>query len=403
VKPRREGSGGTNLNEGDLAAAVARAVLPEGYTARDALEAHIALARTLEADPEFFEPSIRTVRNANGSHSINANFVAQRLTSVARERGPEAAVAWYRKSKYINSASGGAVTALHGVTCDGAISLSESVALIPFTEVPESRMRNWVVESYDNRSLGLTHRSALGPPTAALFRRGTIEPLTIARGEDFSKSPPLVWFRQLDLAAMLLALVPKAIPTESAQWFHYDDSDAALLCEFGLSGQGGEFQPYKLYAPVRVTADSVAGLLAAFEALSGSAKDRLSLALGRIIRSRRQLNPGNRAIDLAIALEVLFMNADRDEHSYKISLRISRLLRTSAADRLKAFTEVRKLYDMRSKMVHTGDAPDTWNINGSECSAHEIVENVDVLCTAAIRHFVAAGEIPKDWRTIELG
>src|SRR5262249_42264986 len=45
-----------------------------------------------------------------------------------------------------------------------------------------------------------------------------------------------------------------------------------------------------------------------------------------IIRSRSQSHPGNRSIDLAIALEVLFMNVDQGEHSYKVSLRLARLL-----------------------------------------------------------------------------
>jgi hypothetical protein len=38
------------------------------------------------------------------------------------------------------------------------------------------------------------------------------------------------------------------------------------------------------------------------------------LVLERIIRSRHQLHFGNRAIDLATALENPFMNSDRDEH-----------------------------------------------------------------------------------------
>ena len=83
--------------------------------------------------------------------------------------------------------------------------------------------------------------------------------------------------------------------------------------------------------------------------------ERVNLALERMIRSRCQFVSGNRVIDLAIALEVLFMNADRDEHSYKISLRAGRLLRADIQSRERAFLEVRRLYDMRSSMVHTGN------------------------------------------------
>ena len=105
---------------------------------------------------------------------------------------------------------------------------------------------------------------------------------------------------------------------------------------------------------------------------------------------------------MAIALEVLFMNTDRDEHSYKISLRAARLLQEGVAARRKVFAEVKNVYDVRSKMVHTGSAKDESNVDGVKRTAHDVVEAVDVVCTEAIRRFLAMGSIPEDWRDIEL-
>ena len=147
----------------------------------------------------------------------------------------------------------------------------------------------------------------------------------------------------------------------------------------------------------------VAGIFAAYKKLKESDKGRVNLALDRIMRSRCQFVSGNRAIDIAIALEVLFMNVDRDEHSYKISLRPARLLRRDLKTRRRTFLEVKRLYDMRSSMVHSGSVKNEYRLDGVSVPAHEIVEVVDVICTEAIRAFLSMGEIPDDWRDIELG
>jgi hypothetical protein len=208
--------------------------------------------------------------------------------------------------------------------------------------------------------------------------------------------------RENGRAARLLALIPKAIPREAAHWFHYDDPDVALLGQFGLTRQGIELQPTLVTAPVEVTAAAMAGVFSAYRQLKKGDIQRVNLALERMIRSRCQFVSGNRAIDLAIALEVLFMNADRDEHSYKISLRAARLLRAEVSARRKTFLEVRRLYDMRSSMVHTGNVKNAYILDDAKVSAHDIVEAADAICTEAIRAFLRLGGIPSDWRATEL-
>ena len=154
-----------------------------------------------------------------------------------------------------------------------------------------------------------------------------------------------------------------------------------------------------------ITPESATGLLTAWRKVkSARDRERLRLALERLIRSRAQSNPGNRAIDLAIALEVLFMNTERDEHSYKISLRAARLLRDSPNDRARAFIEVKRIYDLRSSMVHNGKIKGNFKIDGAQVSPNDLVESVDTLCTEAIRKFIESGGFSGDnLREIELG
>jgi len=153
-----------------------------------------------------------------------------------------------------------------------------------------------------------------------------------------------------------------------------------------------------------ITRESAIGLLTSYRAVRGDDQKRIRLALQRLIRSRNQINLGNRAIDLAIALEVLFMNVERDEHAYKIGLRLGKLLGGERAVQKTVFIETRKLYDLRSTMVHTGQpGRDSWMIDGVRRTAYELVEASDHRCTEAIRSFLARGGIPDDWRNVEFG
>jgi hypothetical protein len=283
------------------------------------------------------------------------------------------------------------------------VALSDDIVLMPFSELPVSSMQNYVLDRYRDDVATPGFRAFIQPPFAALYRAGTIKPLSVSVGRDNSKGPPATWFEDLDSAALLLALVPTAVPVEAVRWYHYDDPDVALLCQFGISWVGAEIQPPGYVEPAQITPNAITGLVAGYRNLKKGDRDRVTLALQRLIRARSQLNPGNRAIDLAIALEVLFMNADSGEHSYKNSLRCARLVRASPGDRRAVFSQVKKLYDMRSSMVHRGSASNTCSVNGDQHTANDLVGSVDVICAESIRRFLALGGIPEDWRDTELG
>jgi hypothetical protein len=99
------------------------------------------------------------------------------------------------------------------------------------------------------------------------------------------------------------------------------------------------------------------------------------------------------------------MNKDRDEHSYKIAMRLSKLLHTDPKERRTAFLETRRLYDARSKMVHSGRiSKDQFNVGTDKRNSYELVEAGDLRTIEAIRRLMARGSIPDDddWAEIEL-
>lgn len=404
------------MTDAELEAALREAAEPDRDTT-PGVTAMFALAQRLDAErPEFTGMPLRMVRSARGSHSFTGEFAAQCMLSIVRDgRPPSDAVAWLKKAVTIERGVGGAVKALYGVTCGAPIALADDVVLLPFAQLPQSVTRDWILDEH-NGANSSEHRmvhSWTAPPAAALYRAGTFEPLFTSpvaySPVDYTSAPPGLWFEELDTAALLLALTPGAVPSEAAHWFHHDDPDVALFGQRGITRYGGDLSPSpfrSMQAPVTVTPENAAGVLTSFRGLTAGDRDRVKLALERLIRSRNHLHSGYRAIDLSTALEVLFMNKDRDEHSYKIAMRLSKLLHTDPAERQSAFLETRRLYDARSKMVHSGRiGKDQWNVaGGAKRNTYELTEAGDLRTVAAIRKLIARGNIPDDddWATIEL-
>jgi hypothetical protein len=390
------------MTDNELAEVIAPLTAAEVGTP-DGFRANITLAEALANEPEFARPP-RVLGTARHAHTFNVEFAAQQMLAVARTtREPMSAVRWLRRVSSETQATGGAVKALYGVNCAGRIPLSETVVLMPFTDLPPSTTREWIIEEHDRINARPGFRGIIMPPQAALYRAGLVAPLFLDQSDDLGALPRSAWFDELDEAALLLALTPGTIPLEAAHWLHYDDPDIDRVGRSGISRYLSEFQPSRLVGPLEITAESVAGLLPRYRGLLVIDRDRLKLSLDRLIRSRCPLNPANRAIDLAIALEVLFMNQDSGEHSYKISLRAARLINDVVADRRVVFSEVKKVYDLRSAMVHTGRGKDWFTVNGVRRTAHDLVEAVDVVCTQAMRQILARGAIPDDWHDVELG
>jgi hypothetical protein len=388
------------MDDAVLSALVAEHSKPEPRS-REGVAAVFALENALKGEPEFAKP--RMIVSGRGAHGWLPQFAAQKMLSLVRNgSSPDAAVAWLRRVPSMTAGSGGAIKLLYGIQCAQRIAITSDIVLLPFAEVPASSIMDWIVSEHERANESPVVHGFTIAPSAALFRPGVVEPLFRDASGDFQNEPPAVWFNDLDDAARLLALIPRAIPIEAAHWFHYDDPDVALLGNFGLSRQGPEIRTTMVTAPVEVTAAAVDGVFTAYRQLKKSDQQRINLALERMIRARCQFVSGNRAIDLAIALEVLFMNTERDEHSYKISMRAARLIQADSLARQRVFMEVRRLYDMRSSMVHTGQVKNEYSLDATKVSAHEIVEAVDVVCTQAIRAFLRLGGIPGDWRPTEL-
>ncbi len=78
------------------------------------------------------------------------------------------------------------------------------------------------------------------------------------------------WFQELNVASLLLALTPGAVPIEMAHWYHFHDPDVALLGQSGLSREFEEPQsPFRMSQLTMITRESAVRLLTAYRVLRG--------------------------------------------------------------------------------------------------------------------------------------
>lgn len=88
------------------------------------------------------------------------------------------------------------------------------------------------------------------------------------------------------------------------------------------------------------------------------AKPPLNVAIPRFSSSYEKWTPGDRLIDLVVALEALF--GSKGEVTYKVALRSSCLLYPPGEARQEAFKKIKKVYEERSRILHGGHLDTTF-------------------------------------------
>ena len=128
--------------------------------------------------------------------------------------------------------------------------------------------------------------------------------------------------------------------------------------------------------------------------------ETLRVPIDRWIESVGPRSLVDRAIDLGIALECLYLGSDRNELSYRLRVRAARHLGDSYSERRELDELVREFYSIRSSAVHNGSVPDSVSVNGDTMSSNEFIALIGQLCLKAIRRFIDNG-FP-DWRELVL-
>lgn len=366
-------------------------------------EVSSVLMEQLAKEPTFLTES-RMIRSENGSSSFHPRFVAPKLVKKAISTGTsEMAVNWLEKVLATEKATGFSIMAIWGVTVDRQVQLGDRVSLVPIASLPDSHQKRWILEKdWVQSQLDAMPGPVMDAPAAALLVETVIDPLFIdsATGKTVD-----VWQSNrelLDDARLGLSMVGPRAPIQACSWFNFKDPDIAdAQIGAGRSHSHIEIMPIGIAEPEIFDAELASNLVGKYLSIDGSVKQRLRIALERLNQGLRRFSPGDRAMEISIALETLLADGGT-ENTFKIGLRTALLLGGDGAKKLENRAIVGGAYIMRSALVHNGTVSSEIKVSRlGKLPASEVANRAAKACGEVIQSIIKRGHIP-EWFEFEL-
>ncbi|MYC95170.1 MAG: hypothetical protein F4X14_09370 [Caldilineaceae bacterium SB0661_bin_32] len=199
--------------------------------------------------------------------------------------------------------------------------------------------------------------------------------------------------------ALSLAAKTKVYP--SVQWRSIPHDEVAG--NWGI-GSGYSWRSYRSpHTLTKITDEQVGEAKTVYESLAAMTPDaraRLSVPIDRLIESWGSKGHVDQIIDLAIALESLYLPEHDSEMSYRLRNRGARFLEADLTERRALAGQLKTFYTARSRAVHTGKIPDTHKIGSRRVTTSDLITMTQEVCLRSIRQVIDGG-FP-DWDTVEL-
>ncbi|MGC0015388.1 hypothetical protein ACPPTR_07805, partial [Ralstonia pseudosolanacearum] len=198
-----------------------------------------------------------------------------------------------------------------------------------------------------------------------------------------------------DIALVLTAVGPRPV-TAATMWFQYCDPDldrAAVLN--GSNMKLTEIIPMTSHEYPDVDPDTARAAISGFFSLEDSTKGKVRVALKRLHQAQIRHDVGDRAIEVAIALESLLGDGNT-ELTHRVSTRGAKFLGGTVEERMRTFDVIKGAYGVRSSMVHTGSATERYKICGVKTHASAIVPEAISICAQVLLKLFSRPALP-DW------
>ena len=363
------------------------------------------LLASVSATKTFFDGSGYLVAGLNGYFGFHANNAVDVLIRrVLSGMSAASALAWLAKLLATKSAPGRAIMAVWGIECDIPIDLGQGVIVVPIDSLPDSSARSWVLRSMDPTVRGMSLGSLWHAPRCALVTARTISPLLYraSAGDPPPQPDPFKVQNLLNDARLALTLDGPSHPLPAGHWFEFDDPELRLAFHSGgISFEHIEVIPLGFEPPRQLDAVRSAALVSSFLEMQEAQRSPLRLSLRRLNQALRRPPHGDRALDLAIALESLLVE-NAGENTYKLGLRAALLVGDSLEDKRRIRALITALYGLRSTLVHRGELPKTIKVAGVRRPAPEVVEDATAVAAQVLTRIVEMKKLP-DWHALELG
>ena len=202
-------------------------------------------------------------------------------------------------------------------------------------------------------------------------------------------------FARLEEARILLSVIG-ARAVHRMSWAQSVDPSFAIGFGTGtlISQQG-----IGIVTEHEINAEEAEELASAYFEISEDRRRRtLHVPLYRLDRAIGDREITDRVIDVGIALEALLLHeqqADRGELKFRLSLRGAWLKGENVLERQEIFRLLKRVYDLRSRAVHTG-------LVDANQDNRETVQRAVELCRQLVRKVIDLGTV-SDWDELVLG
>jgi hypothetical protein len=402
------------LREDSAFARGARKNVPAGASAEvaDALYEHyraLPLQELVSSQPEFPGGAGYMLSLGNGSYGFHSMEASKALLRYAAEKkSSDAAVDWLDRLLSTDVAQSLDITTLWGVRVSRSVELNSDFRLVPIDELPDSINKRRLTESatqiFDNvmspRYFGLS-------PQAALIKSTSISPFLRAARSVETELQRARRRRRMSAepqeVLLALACLGPCAPTAALAWSQLVDPDLARAVPYtGVMMSHVDPLPMLALQPVDLASFEAPLIVQKYLATKGDLRAGLHISLGRLARAMRSNFPGDKALDLAIAAESLLAGRGFGEYRYKVSLRAGLLTEGPLETKLRSRAVGLALYDLRSKVAHTGKPPVAVDLGKfGKSNPDEFLQESAQLVAKLIERIIRRGSIP-DWSSFEL-
>lgn len=360
-------------------------VLPkEMEGTRDSL---VASLRT-RPDLEIFDGKMRAFGNGWSRVELFAlaNSLIVRALSVGIERTMDGLNRYLAEDRFPFQQ----MLLLGGITIEDSRELGNGITLVPFS-VDNLEDRRWLPHNSLEES-----SEAASQISAALVRR-ELHPRIHSLAGEYSMRPvmPKVWdFSALEDAMLCITCVGQAGPAMIATSLEFAEWRPVRLGPCGQLPYHADFRNIATLSSADL--ENVADLYQRFTALPDTRRKVLRVALLRLNSARRRRSDIDSAIDLWVALEVLFARGRADAAIGSIvRFRAAKLLKDSLDDRKELDGFLNSLYKLRNGAVHNGEIDP---IIGGVASQDLLRRGSEVVATA-VTYFIR--NVEPDWKDLE--
>ena len=373
----------------------------------------------LEKSDLFPKGNNYTLQIGLENYSFDKSTAGMRLSQRAKEVGIKKAADELDQILKCEPTKIAFVTILRGIKCEENIELTKNTSIAPIDSIPETSRLNALLKDPTAAEILSWHNTMsaatiANSPTqkidrAALISEYTVDcPLFLVSDNISSASFEMREKKYEELsyehetARLCLLLSGKCYPQNEVRWFQYLNSplthwlgasSVSINPDWNISGHA------RAVAPIDKD-DETEKLVRSFLALGPQHRQVIQTSINRVQYSSARVQTGERALEIAIALESLLLSDEKGDNKFKTSLRSALLIRTTPEERKTVRDIVEKMYDIRSDFVHKGATDKDLKIK--ECAGYGALTPVQIVDEArkiAIEIIITVLESPESWTT----